>query len=517
MKIAVTILNQIKTCLFLAGGLLLFCAKIFSQKPAISYGIAASSSQEKFTTEGSFRTIELNKIKTINPTGIRSKIIFPKHNLNKPQGSLEMWVATLEDISSNWKPEKIKLHNKNVNNCAFISDAADPNDIAAAAFAIAYNDHWHPQFYAKFYKGGFYQYQSLPQKAVVYAEAFTFRKEQWYQVVLSWDKPKELLNFYVNGVLVATSDKYHKSFYHDTVGTTLYSGSPALCYAQYNFYDKVLTGNEIATLYKKSATDFSPELDKELRYTFNGAGRKKLQFERNASWKEKLSLTLNKPSHLDSFYVQGYTAAPSITTEGLLVETPDLPQAPENLDKQVYLWTWKTFEGDLYVEYDFKILKEGGLSLLMTQASGMQREDFMKEYPLRTAGNMSTAYGQDVRNYHWEYYREMDDTRNDVASGAMIKNPYQYPLSYGTFNHLLTKNTWHKLQFLQRGNKIIGAIDGIILVEGTDDSFINNGPVYNTGHIAIRCMIHTKMLFRNLKVYNRNTAFTVIENTTAQK
>ena len=57
----------------------------------------------------------------------------------------------------------------------------------------------------------------------------------------------------------------------------------------------------------------------------------------------------------------------------------------------MYLWTKQSFEGDLYVEFDFKSIRPGGLALLMFQASGMQREDFMKEYPLRTNGSMSTV------------------------------------------------------------------------------------------------------------------------------
>ena len=61
----------------------------------------------------------------------------------------------------------------------------------------------------------------------------------------------------------------------------------------------------------------------------------------------------------------------------------------------------------------------------MFQASGMQREDFMKEYPLRTNGSMSTVHSEDVRNYHWEFFREMNDTRNDVCShGCSEKVPW---------------------------------------------------------------------------------------------
>ena len=58
-----------------------------------------------------------------------------------------------------------------------------------------------------------------------------------------------------------------------------------------------------------------------------------------------------------------------------------------------------------------------------------------------------------------------------------MKNPYKYPLSFGSLNKPVEKNIWHKLQFIQIGNKLIGAIDGIIMVEFTDDGFSNNGPV----------------------------------------
>jgi len=149
-------------------------------------------------------------------------------------------------------------------------------------------------------------------------------------------------------------------------------------------------------------------------------------------------------------------------------------------------------------------LRPGGLSLLMVQASGMNREDFMADYPLRTSGRMKTVYGEDIRNYHWEYYREMADMSNDVSNSALMKNPFAYPLSFSALTTPLEKDVWHKLQFLQIGNKLTGAIDGKIMVEFTDDGFTNNGPVYNFGHIAIRCMLHSKLQFRNLRVYDHS-------------
>lgn len=157
----------------------------------------------------------------------------------------------------------------------------------------------------------------------------------------------------------------------------------------------------------------------------------------------------------------------------------------------------------MYVEYEYKSLRPGGLSLLLTQASGMNREDFMADYPLRTSGRMVMIYGEDVRSYHWEYYREMADMRNDLDNSAFMKQPWNYPLAFTSGNAPLTKDTWHKLQFLQIDNELVGAIDGVIMFECTDDGFTNNGPVLDFGRIAIRCMLRSKMVFRNLKVYNK--------------
>jgi hypothetical protein len=202
--------------------------------------------------------------------------------------------------------------------------------------------------------------------------------------------------------------------------------------------------------------------------------------------------------------VQGNPVDIRITKEGLLFETVNKQLTRGLLDSQAYVWPKQFFEGDLYVEYEFKVLRPGGPSLLVVQASGMNREDFMKDYHLKTIGRMTTVYSEDVRSYHWEYYREMSDMRNDVENSLLAKNPFGFALSFSALDKPVDSTRWHKLQFLQIGNKLIGAINGIVMVEFTDSSFINNGPVYNAGHIAIRCMLHSKMLFRNLKVYNKS-------------
>jgi hypothetical protein len=92
----------------------------------------------------------------------------------------------------------------------------------------------------------------------------------------------------------------------------------------------------------------------------------------------------------------------------------------------------------------------------MLQAAGMQGEDFLNDYPLRSDGSMHTACWEDVRNYHWEFYREMLDVRNDVVSHAVIKNPWFCPVALQVENRRWELGRWYRVTFLQEKNRVRG-------------------------------------------------------------
>ncbi len=83
-----------------------------------------------------------------------------------------------------------------------------------------------------------------------------------------------------------------------------------------------------------------------------------------------------------------------------------------------------------------------------------------------------------------------------------------YRIGFGSAPAPFTINEWHKAQIVQQDGKIRGAIDGKILLEIDDNSRTNTGCILNCGYIAIRCMVHTGMVFRNLKVYTERLPFT---------
>ncbi len=478
-----------------------------SVKPRYSYlGDFLLNDTAKLKLTGPARTITIKGRSGINMTSIRSVLELKAHNLKREKGTVTIWVMPLEELSTFDTKPNMSKSNPHFYTYPFLSDNSNPLDFSAAAFKLAWSPRWHPSLMVQFGKGTFYEEAfNMPHKALISVSHFAFNKNKWYQLTLSWNYKKDEYALYVNGVQVGREDQNRVlPLYRDSINTSLFLGNPALCFSEINFYDEVFTPRETYDQFKKETTAFDKELDDELQYTYAGKGRKKFIWKMDNNWKKKLDISMTSPSHLDSFYVQGNPVEVKITGEGLLVETINKEYTGRLLDSQVYVWTNRPFEGNLYVEYDFKVLRPGGLSLLMVQASGMNREDFMADYPLRTSGRMTTVYGEDVRNYHWEYYREMADMRNDLENSALMKNPFLYPLSFGSLGTPVNKDVWHKLQFLQIGNKLTGAIDGVIMVEFEDDGFSNNGPVYDFGRIAIRCMLHSKLLFRNLKVYNQS-------------
>ena len=495
-----------------------FCLLIFilfsvvtstAQGPSPVYTYLADftfADKAKIELKGQARIIGLSGRRGLNTTSIHSVLEMKAHTLGKLKGTVSLWFMPLEDMSTFDTKPGMSKSNPDFYVYSFLSDNPAPQNYNAANFKLAWTPRWHPSLTALFGKGSFYEEAfNLPHKAAISVSHMAFKQNRWYQLALTWDYQKDQYDLYLNGIAIGSQNHFNPDkLYRDTVGSSLYTGNPALTISTIKFYDVVLEQKEVYADFKNTATSFSKEMEDELVGTYMGKGHGTFSWKPDASWQKKLSIDFSKPADLDSFYVQGNPVAVKVNEEGLLIETIDKLYTGKLLDSQVYVWSNRPFEGDLYVEYEFKVLRPGGLSLLMVQASGMNREDFMADYPLRTGGRMTTVYGEDVRNYHWEYYREMADMRNDVANSALMKNPFLYPLSFSALNTPVQTGVWQKLQFLQTGNKLIGAINGIKMVEFTDDGFTNNGPVYNFGRIAIRCMLHSKLVFRNVRVYNRS-------------
>ena len=126
----------------------------------------------------------------------------------------------------------------------------------------------------------------------------------------------------------------------------------------------------------------------------------------------------------------------------------------------------------------------------------MQGEDFLNDYPLRSDGSMNVVHREDVRNYHWEFYREMADTRNDLVTHAVIKNPWLRPFAFQVENRTWELERWYRLRFVQEGACLRGAIDHVTVFDGEDTSFDNSGPILRHGRIALRAVCISRRCHR---------------------
>jgi hypothetical protein len=97
----------------------------------------------------------------------------------------------------------------------------------------------------------------------------------------------------------------------------------------------------------------------------------------------------------------------------------------------------------------------------------------------------------------------MIDTRNDLVSHALIKNPWFCPLAFQVENRRWDLDRWYRITFLQEGNRLRGAIDDTAVFDLVDNGLSNNGPVMRQGRVALRLMMRSDMTFRNLEISNR--------------
>ncbi len=484
--------------------------------PQHRYLADASTLKPGESLRGPARILDLHGRRGLNPTSIHTAIqLVGGHTLNEPQGTVILWFFAMEDLAASFVADHMKIDNPFFDNYTFLSDFEIPRDYPASNFCFLWNRF--NELRAKFFKGTVYPTHEgfePPQKAWVQAVPFNYvQKFRWYQFAVTWDDAAKSASLFANGVHLGTSDQFNTDFHRDRAGETLYAGCPALCHGEISFFDRVLTGEELYTLYRDGAPDYDAGIERELRHRFEGAELEEFTFTPGPGWTKQFAVDFQDPSDLDQFYVQGHAASvqPTGNSEGLLIQTPKLRYgSPEAWGSQVYIWSNRTFEGNIYVEFEWKALEPNGLSLLMIQASGMTREDFMADYPKKTSGTMQAVHAENVRNYHWEYYREMNDVRNDVGTAFSRKNPFAYRIGFGSAPEPFAIGEWHKLQMVQIEGKVRGAIDGKVLLDFEDTSRTNTGCILNYGHIAIRCMVHTTMVFRNLRVYTDALPFTEV-------
>ncbi|MFM2092187.1 MAG: hypothetical protein RLZZ127_2676 [Planctomycetota bacterium] len=475
-------------------------------EPVFRYPLSSADPASLDVVRGGVRRVVHRGRAGVLLTDVFGGIVLGPHHLEAPRGTLVLWVMALEDLHPAHMTEGQHLSVPDSQEFTLFSDRPTVKDSRASQCALVWTSHWTPALHLK--RGPGHAYQAFKAgNGHATAGHFPFHGRRWYQLAYAWDAAAARHRLYANGVLVGANDAGATVLACPATGRDLCVGSTMFATGDVAGYADELDAGALAALYAAEATDRDPALLAELERHYQGRGLDRLRGDESAGWREDLALGLTDPGDLRQFLVQGCAEAPRITAEGLRITTT--PKNPAHdfsiLDlNHVYLWSRRWFEGDhLHLRYEFSNRRAGGLSLLMMQCSGMQREDAIACHRPRTNGTMKTVCWEDVRNYHWEYLREMDDVRNDLASHAMLKNPWQLPLGFAIHGPRYEPGSWHRLDWLQEGDRIRCAIDGDVVIDARDRPDIGQGPVLSGGRFAIRCMTRTDIVIRDLRVRSR--------------
>ncbi|AHF93829.1 hypothetical protein OPIT5_30365 [Opitutaceae bacterium TAV5] len=497
--------------------------------PAFTYDPAAREAGGVMVFDGAApsRVVTREGRSGLTFRSIRGRAMLPRHTADKPRGTATLWVLPLQELFPATQLPAHSRSNPFFNRFVFLSDREAVQEVEAANFTLLYETRWYPAFLAKFGQGTINQSKfPADHTASALAGFLAMPALVWQQLAVTWDHEAGVYQLFSDGVMIGHSDVTVSHPPHDAPAPALYFGSPAIVTGEIAFYDQVLSPAQLRALFDsglKQAPASAPAslaTRTEMEKIYEGRDLPRLDWRpggENATpvgWARQLALPLRDYADYAHFFHQGGGPTVRFGPDGLRVTTPGLDEFVRREAKtatgdvldmtRMYLWTRRVFEGDLYLSVHFQIHSHGGLALLMTQASGMQGEDFLADYPLRSTGSMSVVHMEDVRNYHWEFYREMTDTRNDLVSHAVIKNPWLRPVAFQIENRQWETGRWYRLEYLQQGARLRGAIDGVTVFDATDTGFDNNGPVLRHGHVALRAMMRTDMTFRDLEIWTKS-------------
>lgn len=459
------------------------------------------STGEPAEVSGSHRFVEIAGRVGYQPLALETSLEIPSTQHLENEGTFVLWISPLESLGVSPPLAHVDALDPNWHNFGLLADTPRTNNIESTTFAWYWRADWHPQMIAKF-KSGVAGNAAADFSVTPYVpvEHLPLHARHWYQLAFTYNKEQSRFRIYVNGILCGTT---RFPFLCDTPGQKLFLGNTAMVFADLEIFPSELSEGDVQSLYRRSGA-VDNDVDDELLELFSERPRAAVDWSPSAEWTTRYSSSLTHRGDFDGWTQEGCLTPEfrltqfDVTADGLLIETPDVVDT----ESRVYFWSPESFDGDLAVEYEFRPESETGLALLIAQASGMQREDILDDQPPRTTGAMTTIIGDRIRNYHWEYYRKAVDVRGDLGTQVLVKNPWFKPLGMST-RAPLEVGTWHRLLFLQEGNRIRAGLDGEWVLDVTDDAFAHSGPVLNHGRVGLRLMYSTRMRFRDLTIRNR--------------
>lgn len=423
-------------------------------------------------------------------------------------GTVSVWISPLEDIGSREATSNPDFDGDSTFLLPVFSDTYPWRNLEDSSLGLIVWPQFHPGLMAKCVSGkkGYLAEEATPTEELLRAQThldhFDLREGYWYHLALSWDSEAERLELYVNGELALEAPEFAEDRIFERPGKALYVGNPFLAVADLRISDQCLEPEAIETTYATERHRNERPIDPAVDELLYGSERSTFNAE-SGDYTCQTAMSLTEPEHVAQWTPHGpdntTLAALEATPEGMLFETRDT----WDVDNLCTLWGPESYEGDLFLQYDFRVERDSGLALVTFNASTLSRQDVLEDRNYPVTGSMQTILSN-VRNYWWEYMRRTPPVRHDVSTQILAKGPHNAPALGAEITDVPTVDTWHTLTVTKDGDRIRCGIDDELVFDVTDSAFSGQGGSYNVGRIGLRHMQKTRVRYRNLAVYTRD-------------
>lgn len=330
-------------------------------------------------------------------------------------------------------------------------------------------------------------------RARVLIHDLQLRRGYWYHVGIGWDIDRERIELYLDGERANVADGVAFNQPDDA----LYFGNPMLALADLRAADRLLDSEVVAETYETDR--MNRRTDPRVERFLHGSEPMSMSVE-PAGYDLQTEMSLTDPAEVAQWIPHGPDATTlrelRATPEGMLFETRDT----WNVDNLCTLWSPHWYEGDIHIEYDFRVERDDGLAILVFDATTHDRGDVIEHRDYPATGSMKTILSN-VRNYWWEYMRRTPPARRDANTHLLVKGPHHQPPLGHNVCETTEPHEWHTLTVNKEGNRIRCTIDDRRVFDVEDSPEIGNGPSYNAGRIGLRHMQKTRVRYRNLRVH----------------
>jgi hypothetical protein len=181
-----------------------------------------------------------------------------------------------------------------------------------------------------------------------------------------------------------------------------------------------------------------------------------------------------------------------------------IPNPPDVSTGHFNYWCPMDFPGNFIVEWEFKPLKEQGLTHLFFAAKGKKGENLFDPSLPERDGHYRQYHDGAVDNYYVIYYsnRKLLRTTN-IARSHLNKAAKLRTLTYGQIAITPGPDAikFHRLRVIKDGGHIQLLVNDKVYLDTIDTGDERWGPILRNGKIGFRQMAVTEAAYRNFKVW----------------